>query len=213
MGKKGRLDMKVLAINGSPHRRGCTATALGLVAEELEKQGIAVEMVHVGTEPIRGCTGCNACAAGQERRCIYDDAVNLCIEKTKEADGILLGSPVHYSGIAGNMKSFLDRFFYAGAHLQFKAGAAVATLRRSGGVDTFHQLNNYFNLARVIVVPSQYWNVVHGNTPEELLQDEEGVQILRTLGKNMAWLMQVLEEGKKIALPGKEPRVRTNFIR
>ncbi|MFA6941973.1 MAG: flavodoxin family protein, partial [Clostridiaceae bacterium] len=125
-----------------------------------------------------------------------------------------IGSPVHFSGIAGSMKSFLDRFFCAGSHLQYKVGAAVISLRRSGGVDTFHQLNNYFNLANIIITPSQYWNVVHGTKPEEVMQDMEGVQILQNLGRNMAWLMEVIDKGKKtIDLPETEKRVKTNFIR
>ena len=132
----------------------------------------------------------------------------------KEADGIIIGSPVYYSGISGQMKSFLDRFFYAGPDLRFKVGVAVTSLRRSGGVDTFHQLNNFFNLAQVITVPSFYWNVIHGSTPDETLQDLEGVQIMRTLGKNMAWLLKAVSQAKEtLPLPEQDTRVFTNFIR
>jgi multimeric flavodoxin WrbA len=209
------MILKVLAINGSPHKEGCTYTAIRLMADELEKQNIEVEIIHVGTKPIRGCTACNACFKMDDRKCIFDDdIVNECIAKSKEVDGIIIGSPVYYSGIAGGMKSFLDRFFYAGAHLQYKVGAAVASLRRSGGVDTFHQLNNYLNLAKVVITPSHYWNVIHGSNAAEVMQDKEGVQIMKNLGQNMAWLLKSLDNSKKqIPLPQKEQRVWTNFIR
>lgn len=204
--------MKVLAMNGSPRKNGCTAAALRLVAEELGRQGIDVETVHVGNQPLHGCTACGSCKT--TGKCVFDDAVNECIEKAKHADGILLGSPVYYSGIAGTMKSFLDRFFYVGPCLDYKVGASVVSARRAGTVDTFHQLNNYLNLKNVIQVPSQYWNAVHGSNAEEVMQDEEGVQIMRTLGKNMAWLMKVVENGKKsFAFPDPEKRVYTNFVR
>lgn len=204
--------MKVLAINGSPRKNGCTASAIRLVAEELELQGIEVETVSVGGLPLRGCTACGFCQTAE--KCVFDDAVNGCIEKVKHADGILLGSPVYYSGIAGTMKSFLDRLFYAGDCFDYKVGASVVSARRAGTVDTFHQLNNYLNLKNVIQVPSRYWNAVHGSNAEEVLRDEEGVQIMRTLGKNMAWLMKVVEKGKEsVSLPESEQRIYTNFIR
>ena len=207
--------MKVLAINGSPHKNGCTYTAIKLMSEQLEKEGIAVEILHVGNEIIRGCTACNHCSRSAERKCIFnDDMVNEVIEKTKEIDGIIIGSPVYYSGIAGTMKSFLDRLFYSGAHLQYKVGTALVSLRRSGGVDAFHQMNNYFNLANVIITPSHYWNVIHGSNSQEVMQDREGVQIMQTLGQKMAWLMKSLEYSReKVTLPEMEKRVWTNFIR
>ncbi|HEY5584846.1 MAG TPA: flavodoxin family protein [Ruminiclostridium sp.] len=207
--------MKVLAINGSPHKDGCTYTAIRLMADELEKQNIEVEIVHVGNKLIRGCTACNACNKMAEKKCIFDDdIVNECVEKCKEVDGIIIGSPVYYSGVAGTMKSFLDRFFYSGANLQYKVGAAVVSLRRSGGVDSFHQLNNYFNLANVVITPSHYWNVIHGSNAGDVMQDGEGVQIMQNLGKNMAWLLKSLDSSKnEISLPQKEERVWTNFIR
>lgn len=204
--------MKVLAINGSPHETGCTYTAISMLAEELNKSGIEVEVVQLGKAPIQGCTACGGCK--NTGRCVFDDVVNVCLEKMKEADGIIIGTPVYYSGIAGQMKSFLDRFFYCGPDLRFKVGVAVTSLRRSGGVYTFHQLNNYFDLAQVITVPSFYWNCIHGNAPEEVKQDLEGMQIMRVLGKNMAWLLQAVEQGKKAApLPEPEQRIFTNFIR
>ncbi len=204
--------MKVLAINGSPHEKGCTFTAISLLAEELKRQKIETEIVSIGTKPLQGCIACGKCR--ENGLCIFDDIVNVCIKKMKEADGIIIGSPVYYSGISGQMKSFLDRFFYAGPDLRFKVGVAVTSLRRSGGVDTFHQLNNFFNLAQVITVPSFYWNVIHGSTPDETLQDLEGVQIMRTLGKNMAWLLKAVSQAKEtLPLPEQDTRVFTNFIR
>ncbi len=204
--------MKVLALNGSPHEKGCTFTAINLLAEELKRHEIETEIVHVGGKPMQGCIACRKCK--ETGRCVFDDIVNVCLDKMKEADGIIIGSPVYYSGISGQMKSFLDRFFYAGPDLRFKVGVAVTSLRRSGGVDTFHQLNNFFNLAQVITVPSCYWNVIHGGEPSETVQDLEGVQIMRTLGKNMAWLMEAVSRTKEILpLPEQEKRIFTNFIR
>ena len=204
--------MKVLAINGSPHTKGCTYTALRLAADELEKQGIEVEIVQVGNQAIHGCTACGACRGRETPGCVFDDVVNVCIGKAEQADGILLGSPVYYSGIAGAMKCFLDRFFYAGPDLKYKVGAAVVSARRSGVVDTFHQMNNYLNLADVAIVPSHYWNAVHGNSAEEVLEDKEGVQVMQTLGRNMAWLMKSIEAGR-VPIPGQEKRIFTNFVR
>ncbi|MCI8500788.1 MAG: flavodoxin family protein [Oscillospiraceae bacterium] len=204
--------MNVLAINGSPHEKGCTYTAISLVAEELKKQGIETEIVSVGVKPVQGCIACGKCK--DTGRCIFDDMVNTCLEKMEKADGIIIGSPVYYSGISGQMKSFLDRFFYAGPDLRFKVGLAVTSLRRSGGVDTYHQLNNFFGLAQVITVPSVYWNVIHGTSPDETMQDLEGVQMMRTLGQNMAWLMKAVDQAKQTSpLPEQEKRIFTNFIR
>lgn len=204
--------MKVLAINGSPHEQGCTYTAIRLVADELEKQGIETEIVQVGKLPVRSCIGCRACK--ESKRCVFDDIVNECIDKSKDADGILLGSPVYYSGIAGSMKCFLDRFFYAGSYLHYKVGAAVVSARRAGTVETFQQLNNYFNLRNIVIAPSHYWNEVHGSNAEDVMKDEEGVQIMRTLGRNMAWLLKTMEYGKNaVPLPEQEEVIHTNFIR
>ncbi len=207
--------MKVLALNGSPHKNGCTYTGIKLISEQLEKENIEVEILHVGNQVIRGCMACNHCSRSSDKKCIFnDDLVNEVIEKTKEIDGIIIGSPVYYSGIAGTMKAFLDRLFYSGAHLQYKVGTALVSLRRSGGVDTFHQMNNYFNLANVIITPSHYWNAIHGTNAEEVMQDREGVQLMQTLGQKMAWLMKSLEYSKNnVKLPEMEKRVWTNFIR
>ncbi|GAU77883.1 flavodoxin family protein [Fusibacter sp. 3D3] len=208
--------MKVIAINGSPKKEGNTYHAIQLVAEELKNENIEVEIIHVGNQVIRGCLACNACMKNKDGKCIIDnDPVNEVIQKMKEADGILLGSPVHYAAVSGTMKSFLDRAFYAGSGLfRHKVGAAVVAVRRSGGVPTFNQLNNFINYAEMAMPSSNYWNVIHGGAPGEVLQDEEGKQIMRVLGKNMAWLMKTIENGKQaIPAPEREPKTYMSFIR
>jgi multimeric flavodoxin WrbA len=208
--------MKVLAINGSPHEKGCVYNAIKLAAAELEKEGIEVEIAHIGDKPVQGCTGCGACLKMADPKCVFgDDPVNACIEKSKTADGLIIGSPVHFSGIAGSMKCFLDRFFFAGGagRLQYKAGMSLVSLRRSGGVATFQQLNNYLTFANMAIPASQYWNVIHGTSPEEIMKDAEGVQIMRVAGRNMAWLMKLIQNGGAVARPMPEKRERTNFIR
>ena len=204
--------MKVLAFNGSPHEDGVIHGGLSVLGEELEKAGITVELIQVGREKIRGCIDCRKCR--ELGRCIFDDdPVNRCAEKLKEADGLVLGSPVYYGGVAGTFKSFLDRLFFPGPDLRYKAGAAVVSLRRSGGIAAYQQLNNYLNLAQTVIVPSVYWNVIHGNHAGELLEDEEGLQIMRITGRNMAWLIKTLAAGKEqIPYPPEDRRVRTNFI-
>lgn len=211
--------MKVLAFNGSPNKEGNTYHALKLVAEELEREGIEVEIIHVGNQKIRGCTACYQCVKNKDERCaMSDDNVNEWLQKMKEADGILLGSPVHYSAIAGTMKSFLDRAFYvAGVNdsmLRHKVGASVVAVRRSGGLPTFDQLNNFLNYSEMLIPTSNYWNVIHGARPGEALQDQEGVQIMRVLGKNMAWLLKLVENGKgSVKEPEREKKAMMNFIR
>lgn len=204
--------MKVLAFNGSPHRNGTTAQALEIIAGELEKEEVSLEIVNIGVQPIRGCMACMKCR--ELSRCVYhDDPVNECLEKAKTADGLIVASPVYYSGISGTLKCFLDRFFYAGPDLKFKAAAAVTALRRSGGVPAFHQINNYFNLAQMVITPGIYWNAIHGTSGEEAKEDHEGGQILRYLGRNMAWLMKTLAAGREaVPVPKGEKRVKTNFI-
>ena len=208
--------MKVLLINGSPNEKGCTYTALHEIAKELEKENIEAEIFHVGKDPIRGCMGCGHCSRSGSGKCIFnDDTVNIALEKAKDVDGFIFGSPVHYAGASGMLTSFLDRFFYAGSGFECKSGASVVSCRRGGATAAFDQLNKYFTITNMPIVSSQYWNMVHGNTPEEVVQDLEGMQIMRTLGKNMAWLLKSIEAGKKarISLPEKEERARTNFIR
>jgi multimeric flavodoxin WrbA len=210
------LQMKVLMINGSPHEKGCTYTALCEIAGELENEGIETEIFHLGKKPIRGCTGCGHCHKTKSGKCVFDDdSVNIALEKAKSADGFIFGSPVHYAAASGMITSFLDRFFYAGNVFEYKPGAAVVSCRRGGATAAFDQLNKYFTISSMPVVSSQYWNMVHGNTPQEVRQDLEGLQIMRVLGRNMAWLLKSIDAGKKsgIALPVKEEHVATNFIR
>ncbi|APF25990.1 NADPH-dependent FMN reductase family protein [Clostridium sporogenes] len=208
--------MKVLLINGSPKVKGCTYTALCEVAKELEKENIETEIFHIGNKPIRGCIACGGCSRNDAGKCVFDDdTVNIALEKAKEADGFIFGSPVHYAAASGQITSFLDRFFYAGDSFQYKPGAAIVSCRRGGSTAAFDQLNKYFTISNMPIVSSQYWNMVHGNTPEEVKQDLEGMQTMRVLGKNMAWILKNINAGKEagVALPEKEPRAWTNFIR
>ena len=211
--------MKTLAFNGSPNKKGNTYHALQMVTGVLEKEGIATEIIHVGNKAIRGCLACGQCAKNQNEQCVQvDDQVNDWIQLMKNADGIIIGSPVHFSAIAGTMKSFLDRAFYVtgvnGSMLRHKVGASVVAVRRSGGLPTFNQLNNFLCYSEMLVPTSNYWNVIHGTKPGEALQDLEGEQILRTLGKNMAWLMKLVENGKGVISPPKrEDKVWMHFIR
>lgn len=210
--------MKVVAFNGSPKKEGNTYHAIRMVAEELEKEGIEVEVIHVGNKAIRGCLACNGCVRNQNEKCVIDDEVNGWIQKMKEADGIIFGSPVHYASVGATMKSFLDRAIYVTSvnksMLRHKVGAAVVAVRRSGGVPTFDMLNNYINYCEMLMPTSNYWNVIHGTAPGEAEGDEEGKQIMRVLGKNMTWLMKLVEFGRgKIEEPEKEDKVFTNFIR
>lgn len=211
--------MKVVAFNGSPNKEGNTYYAIKMVADELKKEGIETEIIHIGNKKIRGCIACNKCIENKNEECILsDDIVNKCIQKVKNVDGIILGSPVYYSAIAGSMKSFLDRFFYVadvnGGLLRHKVGASVVTVRRAGGIPVFNQLNNYINYAEMLMPSSNYWNVINGTEPGEVLKDEEGKQIMRVLGKNMAWLMKLVENGKgKVKEPEREEKIFMNFIR
>ncbi len=210
--------MKVVAFNGSPNREGNTFQALKMVTAELEREGIETEIVQVGIKEIRGCIACGMCAKNKNEQCVLPgDEVNDWIQKMKGADGILLGSPVHFSAIGGAMKSFLDRAFYVtsmnNSMLRHKVGASVVAVRRSGGLPTFDQLNNYLCYSEMLLPTSNYWNVIHGTRPGEVVQDAEGVQIMRVLGKNMAWLMKLVENGKgRVAPPEKEPKTYLNFI-
>ena len=206
--------MKILVVNGSPHANGCTYTALCEVAAALEAEGMETEMIQVGTKPVSGCLGCGACI--KTGKCVIDDVVNEFIEKAKEADGFVFGSPVHYAGASGAITSFMDRAFYGKAAIYAdKPAAAIVSCRRGGATAAFEQLNKYFTISNMPIVSSQYWNMVHGNTPEQVRQDLEGMQTMRTLGKNMAWLLKCIEAGKAagIAKPERETKVATNFIR
>jgi len=205
--------MNVIAFNGSPHQDGVVAKGISIMKKELEKEGISVELIHVGGMSIHGCMDCRKCR--EIGHCVIEgDIVNECFEKIKKADGVILGSPVYYGSIAGTFKSFLDRLFFPGPDMSYKVGATVVSLRRSGGITTFHQLNNYLNLSQIIITPGLYWEVIHGNSQEELAQDEEGLQLMEVQGRNMAWLIKALSAGKKeIPPPAPVKRKRTNFIR
>ena len=206
--------MKVLLINGSPHAKGCTATALGIVAEELERGGVETETVHVGSKDIRGCIACRKCKT--TGRCVFDDIVNELAPKLEQADGLVVGSPVYFAGPNGTLTNLLDRLFFSANYpLRMKVGAAVVSARRAGTTAALERLNKYFQLAEMPVVSSRYWNMVHGNTPEEVMQDEEGVQIMRVLGRNMAFLVRAIAaERERGGLPEVDAvRVNTNFIR
>ena len=211
--------MKVTAFHGSPNKEGNTYQAITIVAKQLENEGIETEIFHVGDKTIRGCIACAQCIKNKNEECVLPgDEVNEWIQKMKQADGIILGSPVHYSAIGGTMKAFLDRAFYVTSFnngmLRHKVGASVVAVRRSGGLPTFDQLNNYLCYSEMLIATSNYWNVIHGTLPGEAVQDEEGVQIMRVLGKNMAWLMKVVENGKgKIVPPEREKKRFMNFIR
>ncbi len=206
--------MKVLLINGSPNKNGCTYTALAEIEKELNKNNIETEIFQIGNKPIRGCTACGKCSGN---RCIFnDDVVNEALEKCENIDGFIVGSPVYYASANGAVVSLLDRMFYAGGSLlKYKPAAAIASARRAGTTTTLDILNKYFTISCMPIVSSQYWNMVHGNNPDEVKQDLEGFQIMRTLGKNMAWLLKCIESGKEngINIPEQEQKQRTNFIR
>ena len=206
--------MKVLLINGSAHQKGCTYTALKEVAGILEQEGIETEFLWIGAKPVAGCIGCGSCR--RTGRCFVDDQVNQVVERLEELDGFVIGSPVYYAGPSGQLTAFLDRLVYAGGgRFRGKLGAAVVSCRRGGAATAFDRLNKYFTINSMPVVSSQYWNQVHGNTPEEVRRDLEGLQIMRTLGRNMAWLLKCIDLGRAngIQLPPQEERVATNFIR
>jgi len=210
--------MKVIAINGSPKNQGNTNKILEIMGQELQKQQIHFEILHIGNKIIRGCIACNVCKKNQDKKCSINDELNSIIPKLMEADGIILGSPVYYSGVAGTMKSFLDRLFYVssanGNFFRHKVGASICAVRRSGGLPTFHALNNYLTYSEMFIPTSNYWNVVHGTIPGDVEQDGEGMQIARVLGKNMAWLLKVVEIGKQeIPVPVAEKKEVTCFVR
>ena len=206
--------MKVMLLNGSPNEKGSTFTALSEVAGAIESCGVGAEIIHIGKGPISGCNACRACY--KTGKCVIDDNVNVVHERAKEFDGFVFGAPVHYSGVAGGMSSFLDRLFYHKNERFFhKPGAAVVVCRRGGATAAFDRLNKYFTISQMPVVSSQYWNMVHGTGPQEVLQDLEGLQVMRVLGRNMAWLLKSIEAGKKagVEIPEEEKRIMTNFIR
>ena len=204
--------MKVLLINGSPHATGCTFTALSEVAKALNEQGVETQIYHIGNKPVRGCIACSGCSLGG--RCVFDDdAANEIGELMVAADGIVVGSPVYYAGPNGALCALLDRAFYSIGHkLTHKPAAAVVSARRSGTTAAFDRLNKYFAISKMPIVSSQYWNAVHGFTPDDVSKDEEGLQTMRTLGYNMAWMLKSIASGSQ-PLPQTEPRKTTNFIK
>ena len=205
--------MKVLLINGSPKAKGNTALALAEVAGALEKQGVETELIHVGNRDIRGCVACNRCAT--LGRCTFDDAVNEIAPKFEAADGLVVGSPVYYAGPNATLTALLDRLFYSTSFDKtMKVGAAVVVCRRGGASAAFDRLNKYFTISGMPVASSRYWNSIHGGAPGEAAQDAEGLQTMRTLGSNMAFLIRSIDLGRReFGLPEREPGVFTNFIR
>lgn len=211
--KMGESTMNVLLINGSPNEKGCTYTALREVEKTLNEQGVETEILHIGNKDIRGCIGCRKCKA--TGKCVFDDLVNEVALKLEQIDGMVIGTPVYYASANGTLVSFLDRLFYSSLiDKSMKVGAAVVSARRGGCSATFDELNKYFAISGMPIASSQYWNSVHGYTPEDVLKDEEGLQTMRTLGQNMAFLIKSIALGKeKYGLPEKEQWIGTSFIR
>ncbi len=204
--------MKVLILNGSPHGKGNTAISISEMARIFEQEKIDVEVVNVGSKAIRGCMGCGGCY--EKGKCIFDDEVNEIAEKFKEADGLVLATPVYYSCVNGTLEALLQRLFYSSPFDKtMKVGASIVVARRGGCSATFDALNKFFTISGMPVASSQYWNSVHGGEPGEVSQDEEGLQTVRVLARNMTFLMKSIALGKeKFGLPEKEEHLWTNFI-
>ena len=210
--------MKVLLVNGSPHKEGCTYTALAEAGNALNQSGIDTDVFWIGNKPFSGCIACKSCI--QKNRCVFDDAVNDFLELAGDYDGFIFGTPVHWAGASGAITSFLDRVFYAdlnggGNRFLLKPAAGVMSARRAGTTATWDQVNKYFGLMQMPIITSRYWNMVHGAKPEDVQQDAEGLQTHRVLGRNMSWFLKCKEAGEKagIQLPEQEPMTFTNFIR
>lgn len=210
--------MKVLLVNGSPHKEGCTYTALCEVSEALNQNGIDTDIFWIGTKPISGCIACKSCAATGV--CALGGSVNEFLEIAGDYDGFVFGTPVHWGGAAGGITSFMDRAFYAdrrggSGRFLLKPAAAVVSARRAGTTATWDQINKYFALMQMPIVSSRYWNIVYGATPEQVKKDEEGMQTMRILGKNMAFFLKCKEAGLKagISIPDQQVETFTNFIR
>lgn len=211
--------MKVLLINGSPHKEGCTYTALLEVKKTLEEEEIETEIFWIGNKPLGGCIACKKCKEIGE--CVFQDSVNVFLEKAKDSDGFIFGSPVHYAGMSGNLKGFMDRAFYSasqsgkGKIFLHKPASTVISARRAGTTATYDQINKYFGITQMPIISSRYWDMVHGNNPKEVMQDKEGMQIMRILGRNMAYYLKCIEAGKNTGImpPKTEDIEFTNFIR
>jgi len=204
--------MKTLLINGSPREHGTTAFALGVIAGKLAGEGIDAETVTIGGKNIHGCVGCGGCA-GRGKCVIESDSLNEIAEKMREADGIVIGSPVYYAGINGTLKCFLDRAFYSSAgKLRFKPAAAVVAMRRAGGTAALQTINQYFEIAEMLITPTVYWSGIHGSSGEQAADDLEGVQMMEVIGANMAYLLK-MKEAANLPEPPKVQKIMTNFIR
>ena len=211
--------MKVLLVNGGPHKEGCAHTALCEVAKTLNEEGIETEIFWIGNKPIGGCIACKSCV--KTGKCVFDDVVNRFREKAYEADGFIFGSPVHYAAASGNLTAFMDRLFYsefcgnANKAFYMKPAAAVVSARRAGTTSTFDQINKYFTLQEMPIVSSRYWNMVYGATAEQVKEDAEGLYTMRVLGRNMAYMLRCQEAARNagVALPEKEAPIFTNFVR
>lgn len=208
--------MKVLLLNGSPHKEGCTYTALKEIENTLNEEGIETEIFWIGLDAVSGCRGCGTCR--KIGKCVIDDKVNEFVKLAENADGFVFGSPVHYAAASGALTSFLDRAFFSastkGVFLH-KPGAAIASARRAGTTATLDQINKYFTISQMPIISGRYWNMVHGCTKEEVIKDLEGMQNMRVLARNMAWFLKCIDAGKKqgVEMPKKEEFVFTNFIR
>ena len=212
--QKENYKMKVLLFNGSPRANGCTFTALSLIAEELKVQGIDSEILQAGNKPVQDCVACGGCAG--KGKCVMGDFVNDFIDKAATADGFVFGTPVYYAHPTGRILSIMDRMFYAGSqNFKHKPAAVIASARRGGTTASLDTLVKPLEMVQMPIVSSSYWNMIHGNSPEETLRDLEGVQTMQNLAKNMAWLLKCIEAGKKagITAPNNDPIVRMNFIR
>ena len=210
--------MKVLLFNGSPHKEGCTYTALKEIADTLKSEGIESEIFHVGNEPISSCRACGACT--KLGKCVINDKVNEFVELAEKFDAYVIGSPVHYASSSGATVAFLDRAFYSASRsgkkiFPHKPASAIASARRAGTTATLDQLNKYFTINQMLLVSGRYWNMVHGKSPDEVKQDLEGMQNMRFLARNLAWTMKCLQAGKDAGInpPMQEEVVMTNFIR
>lgn len=211
--------MRVLLVNGSPHKNGCTYTALCEVAKTLNNEGIETEIFWIQNKPVGGCIACKSCV--KTGKCAFDDVVNECRKKAMEADGFVFGTPVHYAAATGNMTAFMDRLFYSdfcgnnGRAFKFKPAATVVSARRAGTTATFDQINKYYSISQMPVMPSRYWNMVHGTNAEEVKKDLEGMQSMRFLARNMAYYLKCIDAGKKAGInpPEHEAVTFTNFIR
>lgn len=210
--------MKVLLVNGSPHKEGCTYTALSEIAETLKVEGVETEIFWIGNKPLSGCIACKTCV--EKHACVFDDKVNEFLELAADYDGFIFGTPVHWAGATGAITSFLDRMFYADSwgglnRFYLKPAAAVTSARRAGTTATWDQMNKYFGLMQMPIITFRYWNMVHGATPKQVKEDLEGMQCMRFLARNMAWFLRCKAAGEKagVALPKQETVTFTNFIR